>query len=147
MLAILFATSLHAQPALFEPSLSPDAKIVAFVSGGDIWTAPVSGGEARLLVAHPAYDSRPLFSPDGKSLAFISTRSGNGDIYVVDLATSQTRRITAPVRPQVFLRRNEELIVSCNDLPVRIGARFAAREEIVASHDRGYCARNDEPPR
>src|SRR5438067_12258233 len=94
MLAILFATSLHAQPALFEPSLSPDAKTVAFVSGGDIWTAPLSGGEARLLVAHPAYDSRPLFSPDGKSLAFISTRSGNGDIYVVDLATSQTRRIT-----------------------------------------------------
>src|SRR5438874_1524665 len=94
MLAILFATSLHAQPALFEPSLSPDAKTVAFVSGGDIWTALVSGGEARLLVAHPAYDSRPLFSPDGKSLAFISTRSGNGDIYVVDLATSQTRRIT-----------------------------------------------------
>src|SRR5262249_6046586 len=57
--------------------------------------APAGGGEARLLVAHPAYDSRPLFSPDGKSLAFISTRSGNGDIYVVDLATSQTRRITA----------------------------------------------------
>src|SRR5436190_23974809 len=91
-LSITFAAL--AQPALFEPSLSPDAKTVAFVSGGDIWTAPVSGGEARLLVAHPAYDSRPLFSPDGKSLAFISTRSGNGDIYVVDLATSTTRRIT-----------------------------------------------------
>src|SRR4051794_12536743 len=94
LLALLFATTAFAQPALFEPSLSPDGKIVAFVSGGDIWTAPVSGGEARLLVAHPAYDSRPLFSPDGKSLAFISTRTGNGDIYVVDLATSQTRRLT-----------------------------------------------------
>jgi tricorn protease len=88
------AFALHAQPALFEPSLSPDAKTVAFVSGGDIWTAPAGGGEAHLLVAHPAYDSRPLFSPDGKSLAFISTRTGNGDIYVAELTTGQTRRLT-----------------------------------------------------
>ena len=74
--ACLFATVLHAQPALFEPSLSPDAKTVVFVSGGDIWSAPSAGGSARLLVAHPATESRPLFSPDGKSLAFISTRGG-----------------------------------------------------------------------
>ncbi|PYQ25476.1 MAG: peptidase S41 [Acidobacteria bacterium] len=91
-LSITFAAL--AEPALFEPSLSPDGKTVAFVSGGDIWTAPAGGGEAHLLVAHPAYDSRPLFSPDGKSLAFISTRTGNGDIYVADLTTSQTRRLT-----------------------------------------------------
>ena len=95
--ALVLASAVHtvdAQPALFEPSLSPDANTVAFVSGGDIWTAPASGGEARLLIAHPAYDSRPLFSPDGKSLAFISTRTGNGDIYVADLTTSRTRRLT-----------------------------------------------------
>jgi tricorn protease len=94
--AALFFTSAiaHAQPALFEPSLSPDAKTVVFVSGGDIWSAPASGGTARLLVAHPATESRPLYSPDGKSLAFISTRTGNGDIYILDLGTGRTRRIT-----------------------------------------------------
>ena len=90
----LLATTLHAQPALFEPSLSPDAKTVVFVAGGDIWSAPSTGGDARLLVAHPATEGRPLFSPDGKSLAFTSTRTGNGDIYVVDLTSGQTRRIT-----------------------------------------------------
>src|SRR5437016_12429226 len=94
LLAILFATALHAQPAMFEPSLSPDAKTVVFVSGGDIWSAPLAGGSARLLVAHPATESRPLFSPDGRSLAFISTRTGNGDIYALDLASGRTRRIT-----------------------------------------------------
>jgi tricorn protease len=94
LVALLFTATLAAQPALFEPSLSPDGKTVAFVSGGDIWTAPAAGGEARLLVAHPAYDSRPLFSPDGKSLAFVSTRTGNGDIYIADLASSQVRRLT-----------------------------------------------------
>ena len=44
---------------------SPDRREIAFVSGGDIWTVPAAGGEARLLVSHPAYDSRPLYSPDG----------------------------------------------------------------------------------
>src|ERR1051326_6976590 len=92
ILALLFATTLSAQPALFEPSLSPDGKTVVFVSGGDIWSAPASGGDARLLVAHPATEGRPLFSPDGKSLAFTSTRTGNGDIYIVDLGRGQTRR-------------------------------------------------------
>jgi Tol biopolymer transport system component/C-terminal processing protease CtpA/Prc len=82
------------QAAMSEPSLSPDRREIAFVSGGDIWTVPAAGGEARLLVSHPAYDSRPLYSPDGTKLAFMSTRTGNGDIYVLTLATGHLDRIT-----------------------------------------------------
>ena len=52
------------------------------------------GGEARLLVSHPATESRPLWSPDGKRLAFVSTRTGNGDVYVLELATGALRRLT-----------------------------------------------------
>jgi Tol biopolymer transport system component len=80
--------------AMSEPAISPDHREIAFVSGGDIWTVPAAGGEARLLVSHPAYDSRPLYSPDGTRLAFMSTRTGNGDIYVLQLATGELRRIT-----------------------------------------------------
>jgi tricorn protease len=82
------------RPALGEPSLAPDRSEIAFVSGGDIWSVPAAGGEARLLVSHPATESRPLFSPDGKRLAFISTRTGGGDIYVLTFATGDLRRIT-----------------------------------------------------
>jgi Tol biopolymer transport system component/C-terminal processing protease CtpA/Prc len=92
-----FATPLLAQsslPALSEPSLSPDGREIAFVSGGDIWTAAADGGEARLLVSDPALEARPFYSPDGRQLAFISLRSGNGDIYVVDLAGGTPRRVT-----------------------------------------------------
>src|SRR5260370_32218065 len=46
-------------PSFAEPSLSPDRSEIAFVSGGDIWTVPSTGGEARLLVSHPATESRP----------------------------------------------------------------------------------------
>jgi tricorn protease len=81
-------------PALSEPSLSPDHREIAFVSGGDIWTVPATGGDAHLLVSHPATESRPLWSPDGTRLAFNSTRSGNGDIYVLTLATGNLERVT-----------------------------------------------------
>lgn len=94
---LLAATAANAQqslPALAEPSLSPDAREIAFVSGGDIWTVAREGGEARILVSDPAMDSRPLYAPDGKRLAFVSTRSGNGDLYVVDLAGGTPKRIT-----------------------------------------------------
>ncbi|MEO8218858.1 MAG: hypothetical protein ABI718_17420, partial [Acidobacteriota bacterium] len=88
------AAPLPPQPSMYDPALSPDGSQIAFVSGGDIWTVPSAGGQARLLVSHPATESRPLFSPDGKSLAFVSTRTGNGDIYVMSLTTGQLARIT-----------------------------------------------------
>jgi tricorn protease len=64
------------------------------VSGGDIWAVPASGGEAHLLVTHPATESRPLYSPDGKKLAFVSTRTGAGNIYILTLATGELARLT-----------------------------------------------------
>src|SRR3954466_602569 len=48
-----------------EPAISPDGAEIAFVSAGDVWTVPSTGGEARLLVSHSATESRPLYSPDG----------------------------------------------------------------------------------
>jgi dipeptidyl aminopeptidase/acylaminoacyl peptidase len=67
----------RALPPLAEPGISPDGSTIAFVSGGDIWEVPARGGDARLLVSHPANESRPLFSPDGKRLAFTSTRTAS----------------------------------------------------------------------
>ena len=94
-LLLLVAPSLAAATRpLYEPAISPDHSEIAFVSGGDIWTVPSTGGEARLLVSHPATESRPIYSPDGIRLAFISTRTGAGDIYVLNLRTSELKRIT-----------------------------------------------------
>ena len=81
-------------PALSEPGISPDGHEIAFVSGGDIWAVTASGGEAQLLVSNPAIETRPLYSPDGKMLAFGSTRTGNGDVYVLVFATGELRRMT-----------------------------------------------------
>src|SRR5512142_2974667 len=83
-----------------DPAISPDGGEIAFVYGGDIWTVPSSGGEAHLLVAHPATESRPLYSPDGKYLAFVSRRTGNGDIYVLTLASGELKRLTYDDAPE-----------------------------------------------
>ena len=82
------------RPYFTEPSLSPDRKEIAFVSGGDIWTVPSTGGVANLLVSHTATESKPLYSPNGEQLAFVSTRTGNGDIYVLTFASGDLKRIT-----------------------------------------------------
>ncbi len=84
----------QSKPSFATPSISPDGKELAFASGGDIWTAPIAGGEAHLLVSDPAEESRPLYSPDGARLAFQSTRTGANDIYVLTFATGTLQRIT-----------------------------------------------------
>ena len=81
-------------PSFAEPAIAPGRAEIAVVSGGDIWTVAAAGGEARLLVSHEANESRPMYSPDGTRLAFVSDRTGAGDIYVLTLATGAVRQVT-----------------------------------------------------
>ncbi|MDE3138120.1 MAG: PD40 domain-containing protein, partial [Acidobacteriota bacterium] len=82
------------KPSFAEPGISFDGSQIAFVSSGRIWIAPARGGPAHLVVNDSATEDRPLFSPDGKQLAFGSTRTGHGDIYAITLATGALRRLT-----------------------------------------------------
>jgi Tol biopolymer transport system component/C-terminal processing protease CtpA/Prc len=97
-LAVFVATAVSAFaagiPYLTEPTLCPTRPEIAFVSGGDIWVVSAKGGEAHLLVSNPAEESHPLYSPDGNRLAFVSTRSGGGDIYILTLASGALQRLT-----------------------------------------------------
>ena len=88
------ATGPTPRPYFTEPAISPDRAEIAFVSGGDIWAVPAAGGEARLLLSHPANESRPFYSPDGRRLAFVSNRTGGGDIYLLTFASGDVTRLT-----------------------------------------------------
>src|SRR3972149_5004375 len=55
----------------------------------------VGGGEPRRLTSNPASDSRPRFSPDGRTLAFLSTRDGSPQVWAIDLAGGEPRRLSS----------------------------------------------------
>ena len=52
------------------PDISPDGKLVAFSYLGDIWVVETIGGVARPVTMHEAHDVNPVFSPDGRWIAF-----------------------------------------------------------------------------
>ena len=53
-------------------AISPDGSTIAFAYKGDIFTVPITGGEARQITSNSAFDSRPVWSPDGTRIAFAS---------------------------------------------------------------------------
>ena len=66
------------------PAISPNGEMIAFTYKGDIYTVPTTGGKATQLTTHPAHDTRPVWSPDGKQIAFASDRNGNFDVFIMN---------------------------------------------------------------
>jgi tricorn protease len=67
---------------------------VAFTYAGDIWTAPVSGGTATRITAHPGMEVFARFSPDGKWIAFTGQYDGDEQVYVVPSTGGEPKQLT-----------------------------------------------------
>src|SRR2546425_548263 len=93
MLAALLASTAFAQTKLLRfPDIHGDR--VAFTYGGDLWTAPVTGGNAIRLTAHPGVEVFAKFSPDGKWIAFTGQYDGDEQVYVVPSGGGVPRQLT-----------------------------------------------------
>src|SRR5262245_40306121 len=97
--ALLFlATAANAQDPIRcarTPDISPDGRWVAFSYMGDIWIVEAIGGIARPLTKHESYHVGPVFSPDGKQVAFTSNRHGSYDVYVMPVEGGGPTRLTS----------------------------------------------------
>ena len=91
-LALADAALAQGTRLLRRPAVSRE--LVAFEYGGDLWTVPRSGGQARRLTSTPSAEIDPWFSPDGSRLAFTATVGGNTDVYVVPVAGGEPTRLT-----------------------------------------------------
>jgi len=78
---------------LRKPTLSRTE--IAFAYGGDLWIVPRSGGEARRLTSDVGVETDPIFSPDGKTIAFTGEYDGNVDVFTVPAAGGVPTRLTA----------------------------------------------------
>ena len=74
--------------------ISPDGKEILFCYKGDIYKVSAKGGEAVQLTTQDSYESSPVWSPDGKQIAFASDRFGNTDVFVMPANGGSARRLT-----------------------------------------------------
>ena len=84
-LTALIATAAMAETPLWlrYAKISPDGKQIAFCYKGDIYKVAASGGQAIQLTTKSSYEMNPVWSADGRYIAFASDRKGNFDVYVM----------------------------------------------------------------
>lgn len=127
-LAVLFlAATLQAQTLLPQrPALSADS--IVFSYAGDLWRVPRSGGAAIRLTTHPGVESTPVFSPDGRTIAFSASYDGNTDVFTVPAAGGVPVRLTshpAPDTPLSFTPDGKRILIrSSRDSYTRIESFF-----------------------
>lgn len=96
-LLTLVSLGLHAQVEplwLRYPAISPDGKEIVFSYKGDLFKVKSEGGTATPLTLHEAHDFMPVWSPDGKKIAFASDRFGNFDVFVIPSEGGEANRLT-----------------------------------------------------
>jgi tricorn protease len=94
LFALTYGSAFSQLNLLRYPSINNDGSSIAFSFQGDIWTVPSKGGNAVRLTVHDGYESQPVFSPDGKSIAFSGARYGNNDIFIIPAEGGVPKRLT-----------------------------------------------------
>ena len=74
--------------------ISPQGDKIAFTYKGDVYVVDADGGLARQLTTSDAYDYNPIWSNDGKYLAFATDRNANFDVYLVSVEGGVAKRVT-----------------------------------------------------
>ena len=136
------------------PQVSPDGQTIAYVRtttdlaagrrNADIWTVPASGGTPTPIITGEKSDTTPQWLPDGRRVAFISSRGGEPQVYLADASGANIRRLTniaGGVQPPLVVSPDGTLIAvvadvypDCGDEACNRARRDAADKDPVKVH-------------
>jgi Tol biopolymer transport system component/imidazolonepropionase-like amidohydrolase len=101
---IEFATDEVTWPSL---DVSPDGRTILFDVLGDLYTLPIDGGTATRIIGGLSFESQPTYSPDGKTIAFLTDRSGVENLWIANADGSNPRAVSKDQktndRPQIMV--------------------------------------------
>src|SRR5690606_28175429 len=75
-------------------TVSPDGSTIVFDVLGDLYAMPITGGTARRITPGPAYDMQPRYSPDGRTITYISDAGGAHNVWLMDADFTNQRQLT-----------------------------------------------------
>ncbi len=87
--------------------VSPDGRTILFEVLGDLYTLPIDGGQATRIMGGLSFESQPTYAPDGKTIAFLTDRTGVENLWIADADGSNPRALSKDTRtndrPQIML--------------------------------------------
>jgi dipeptidyl aminopeptidase/acylaminoacyl peptidase len=134
---------LLAVKSVSDPQVSPDGKLVVYVvseidratdkSNSDVWLVPIAGGEPRRLTTSPGADNHPRWSPDGKSIAFVSTRGGSSQVWILPIVEGgearQLTKLAVDVSGPIWSPKGDRLAFTAEVYPGLSPEQTAAKDK------------------